>query len=111
MRFPARLLCVASAALCLFSAVNGYAQNAKIKRMVPGHVRKEPVDVHKVQKFSPHAVLSVRAGGPVAASGERLLNGPVISAVTTIGAGGTLAGLDTVPTFSGRVRGTKRTDD
>ena len=77
MRIPARLLCVASAALCLFSAVNGYAQNAKMKRMVPGHVRKEPVDVHQVQKFSPHAVLSVRAGGPVAGTSGPLLNGPL----------------------------------
>ena len=101
MRFPARLLCVASAALCLCGAVNGYAQNAKIQRMVPGHLHKEPVDVHKVQKFSPRAVLSVRTAGPLAGTGERLLNGPVISAVTTTGAGGTIAGLDTVPTFSG----------
>lgn len=101
MRFPARLFYVASAALFVFSPVNGYAQNAKLARMVPGHVRKEPVDVHKVQKFSPHAVLSVRAGGPVAGTSERLLNGPVISAVTTTGAGGTIAGLNTVPTFSG----------
>jgi hypothetical protein len=101
MRSPARLLRVATAALCLCGAVNGYAQNAKLTRMAPGHVRKELVDVHKVQKFSPYAVLSVRMGGPVAGTSERLLNGPVMSAVTTGGGGGTIAGLDTIPTFSG----------
>ncbi|HKV77986.1 MAG TPA: hypothetical protein VJP02_07600 [Candidatus Sulfotelmatobacter sp.] len=97
----ARLLFVTSAALLVFSAVSSDAQNAQIKRMVPEHVRKEPVNVHNVQKFSSHAVLSVRTGGTLPGTSERLLNGPVIVAVTTTGAGGTIAGLDTVPTFSG----------
>lgn len=80
--------------LLLLCAASGYAQNAKTSGFAPRYTRKEAVDIVKVRPSAANAIAERLAA-------ERLLNGPVSNAATTTGTGGTIFGLQTVPTFSG----------
>ena len=76
------------------------AQNISTSGMVPGHMKKPPVDVTRVQLFTSGTVLEVRPTIPSGASTplSSFLTG---NAATTTGTGGTIFGLQTVPTFVG----------
>lgn len=103
MKIPVRLAAVSSAVLFLLSvSPRAYAQDGSTAGSTPSYVRRAPVDATQVQPFNSNTVL-VMPGAPSGAAGTSggLLNMASTNARTTSGAGGNIAGLDTVPTFDG----------
>ncbi len=88
------------AALMICAAAGSYAQNSKLAGMSPKSLRKQPVDVRTIMPFTANTVLKVRSGTSPTASTIQV-RGPIAAASTTTGSGGTIFGLQTVPTFSG----------
>jgi len=105
MHFPGRCTAAVAAALFVIGSVpSGYAQQAKISGAVPRSVKKPPTDINIVQPFSADRVLTLKPTFPVANAGGNhatLPGGVSGEASTTTGTGGTIAGLQTVPTFLG----------
>ena len=101
MKIPGRFIGVVSAALFLTcAAANGFAQTAPVGALTSRHVKKEPVDIHRVQTLTSHTVLTLK---PAANPPENHLPtiSPVPNVSTSGGAGGNISGLVTVPAFVG----------
>lgn len=95
-----RFLRVLSIVLLTLCAGASFAQNAKLTEMKPRSMKKTPVDVQTVMPFTANTVLKVRSGTSPTANTVQV-RGPVANVATTTGSGGTIFGLQTVPTFSG----------
>ena len=76
------------------------AQNAKLDGAKPKSLKKSPVNVRTIMPFSASTVLNVRSGTSPTASTLQV-RGPVANVSTSTGPGGTLFGIQTLPTFSG----------
>lgn len=98
MSIRTRCLFFLSGALFLVFAVPyGHSQNATTGPMTLGYARRPPVNIQTVQPFYPNMILNANvnpSGGGSSASS------PAVSPAAG-GAGGTLPGLETVPTFAG----------
>lgn len=95
-----RFLSVLSVALLTLFAAASFAQNAKLTGMQPKSLKKAPVNVRTIMPFTANTVLKVRSGTSPTASTSPW-RGPIADVSTSGGPGGTLFGLQTVPTFSG----------
>ena len=93
-----RVLSVALLTMCV--ALGGFAQNAKLTGAKPKSLKKAPVNVRTIMPFTASTVLKVR-GGSSPTAGTLQVRGPIANVATSTGPGGTLFGIDTVPTFSG----------
>jgi len=98
MEIPGRLIGAVSTALLLICAAPTFAQNAAL---TPKHLKKQPVEVTTVQSFSRNTILTVKPIINPTETRTPLLVGPSGSASTSNGAGGNIAGLQTLPTFVG----------
>jgi hypothetical protein len=100
MKIPGRFIGVVSAALFLTcAAANSFAQSP-VGALTSRHVKKYPVDIHRVQTLTSHTVLTLK---PAANPPENHLPtiSPVPNVSTSGGAGGNISGLVTVPAFVG----------
>lgn len=90
------LLCVVVFLICFAS--NLFAQNASMAGMVPKSTTKAPIDATKIQPYTTGMILQVHPTPSAVSDSSSLL---LENAATTTGTGGTIFGLNTVPTFSG----------
>ena len=90
------LLCATVFLICFAS--NLLAQNASMAGMVPKSTTKAPIDATKVQPYTSGMILQVHPTPSAVSDSSSLL---LANAATTTGTGGTIFGLNTVPTFSG----------
>jgi hypothetical protein len=95
VRFP-RLFSVVLLTMCAAT----FAQNAKLEGAKPKSLKKTPVNVRTIMPFTASTVLKVRSGTSPTAN-TLSVRGPVANVATSTGPGGTLFGIQTVPTFSG----------
>ena len=102
MKVSARFVVVCSSVLFLVSvSPRSHAQDGSTAGSSPSYARREPVDATAVQPFTPSTVLQMPGNSTNAASTSGGLLNLASTNVSTAGAGGTIAGLDTVPTFDG----------
>src|ERR1700686_1752257 len=101
MRIPSTHLRLLLAVVFLIVVGRVSAQNISTSGMVPGHMKKPPVDVTRVQLFTSGTVLEVRPNVPYSGTSTPLASFLTGNASTTTGTGGTIFGLQTVPTFVG----------
>jgi hypothetical protein len=98
MKIPGRFNGAVSTTLLLICAASSFAQNAAF---TPKDMKKQPVEVTTVHSFDRSAILSVKPNINSIETRSPLLVGPSANVSTSSGAGGTLSGLQTVPTFVG----------
>jgi hypothetical protein len=102
MKIPGRFIGVVSTALFLTCAVaSGFAQSASVGVLTPHHIKKQPVDFTTVRPFSSDMVLTLKPPTNSTQFRLPLATLPVGDASTSTGAGGSIIGLTTVPTFAG----------
>lgn len=102
MKKPARFISLLGAALLVMCAApKNYAQDGSTSGATPGYARMQPINIQTVVPFNPNTILDLSASSANASTTSS--NGPSTNAATTnAGSGrGNIAGLDTVPTFSG----------